>query len=249
VSTLFYESLEGGDIIISEILAVFSPSLVTSFRLFKENMEKRVQNNQSLFVRSTWVVNDMNGLRQWVIDRYNMKVKLYPWNDHQSMPILPMVHGTSYSAAMSICSTGFANISCLDEGWYGKGIYFSSSATYCTPYFAATKNPAIIIAYVLPGNPYPVIEHHTSETNLVGAALKTGYQSHYICTTAHGLPVTEPSSNCYDELVIMQEAQVVPAFVLKINTDNLLMIMQKFEREVTVPFGEQPQRFNAVSKI
>jgi len=243
VTTLFYESLEGGDIKISEIITVFSPSLVTSFRIFKENMEKRLQNNQSLFVRSTWVVDDFNGLRQWVIDRYNMKVKLFSWNDHQSMPILPMVHGTSFDAAMSICSTGFANISCLDAGWYGKGIYFSSSATYCAPYFAATRDPAIIITYVLPGNPFPVIEHHTSESNLVGTALKTGYQSHYVCTTAQGLPVTQPCSNCYDELVIMQEAQVVPAFVLKIDTTNLMTIMKKYEREVMSLPNDKPHRY------
>jgi len=48
-------------------------------------------------------------------------------------------HGTTYTAARSIMENGFANLSHLDEGWFGKGIYFSSFPEYHTmltpPYF------------------------------------------------------------------------------------------------------------------
>jgi len=60
---------------------------------------------------------------------------------------------------VNICSTGFATLSVLDAGWYGQGVYFTSSARYAVPYYATKKDPAIIIAYVIPGNIYPVIEH------------------------------------------------------------------------------------------
>jgi hypothetical protein len=46
----------------------------------------------------------------------------------------------------------------LDVGFFGSGIYFTTSAKYSIPYFATKPNPAIIISYLIPGNPYPVVE-------------------------------------------------------------------------------------------
>jgi hypothetical protein len=49
-------------------------------------------------------------------------------------------------------------LSIIDAGFYGKGIYFSTTAIYTLPYFGTRKNPALIISWLLPGNVYPVIE-------------------------------------------------------------------------------------------
>jgi len=40
---------------------------------------------------------------------------------------------------------------------------------------------------------------------------------------------TEP---CFDELVISQEAQVVPAFILKVDKSSVEKILKKFDREI-----------------
>jgi hypothetical protein len=50
--------------------------------------------------------------------------------------ILPVIHGTALATAWKICATGFANLSCLDDGFFGKGIYFTTYALYALPYFA-----------------------------------------------------------------------------------------------------------------
>lgn len=39
-------------------------------------------------------------------------------------------HGTNMEKARNILSSGFANLATLDDGWYGKGIYFSTSPEY-----------------------------------------------------------------------------------------------------------------------
>jgi hypothetical protein len=41
----------------------------------------------------------------------------------------------SCSPLRKICGTGFANLSSLDDGFYGKGIYFTTYALYALPYF------------------------------------------------------------------------------------------------------------------
>lgn len=37
-----------------------------------------------------------------------------------AIPIVPAVHGTDYLVAEKIAETGFANLSSLDAGFYGK---------------------------------------------------------------------------------------------------------------------------------
>lgn len=54
--------------------------------------------------------------------------------------------------------------------------------------------------------------------------LKGGYQSHYVLTTADGHPVPDsPSlpSKYFDELVLGQESQVVPAYVIELDSSPL----------------------------
>jgi len=69
-----------------------------------------------------------------------MLVTSYTWNSHKTeVPIIPAAHGTDLVVAKQICSSGFAALSSLDAGFYGKGIYFSSSCMYTTPYFATKK--------------------------------------------------------------------------------------------------------------
>ena len=43
------------------------------------------------------------------------------------MPIIPAVHGTSMEIAWKIVQNGFSNLSILDAGYYGRGIYTLST--------------------------------------------------------------------------------------------------------------------------
>jgi len=140
-----------------------------------------------------------------------------------------MIHGTGMEIGLKIAETGFVSLSSLDAGYYGKGIYFTTNAAYAYPYFSAHENPAIVIAFVIPGNVYPVIE---SANSLLGQPLFPGYNSHYVLTNRDG-SVWNGVGQPYDELVIDQEAQVIPVYVLSLGSD-VTTILQEFERQVPV---------------
>jgi len=125
-------------------------------------------------------------------------------------------------------------LSTLDDGYYGKGIYFSTSAKYIIPYYATKKNPTILICLIIPGNIYPVTEFPQSN-KIQGHPLVNGYQSHYCITTKGGMPFTkqdyDEEKTKYDEIVIGQESQVVPIFLLQMSKKRLVKIARDWTRE------------------
>jgi len=66
--------------------------------------------------------------------------------------------------------------------------------------------------------------------------LINGYQSHYVITTKGGMALTrtdhEQQISNYDELVIGQESQVVPLFLLQIGEESIAKIYKEWERDV-----------------
>ena len=119
---------------------------------------------------------------------------------------------------------------------------------YTLPYCANRRDPAIIISFLITGNAFPVTEDHKSkDSNLVGyvhgnilssrlfhafsnprfrAALKSGYGCHYVAVTPDGniADLSEKlagNSEVFDEIVIPQESQITPAFVLRLAPDVL----------------------------
>jgi len=158
----------------------------------------------------------------------------WEWNSNLDISkglLLPMVHGTELSLGWKIASAGFATLSTLDAGFYGRGIYFSSSAMYTLPYFANKRRPAILICLTAPGNPFPVIESPNKDHSMLGRPMISGFQSHYAITTVSGFPPSDKkfdSVKKYDELVISQEAQIVPMYLVEIDTSNLPVLINYF---------------------
>lgn len=104
------------------------------------------------------------------------------------------------------------------------------------------KGSLYVVALTIPGNPFPVTEHPFQDENKKGFSVKDefgersipnpkgyygkgvrgGYQSHYAIVTKSEissacLPIHEeainPINHC-DELVVFQDAQALPLFVL-----------------------------------
>lgn len=146
--------------------------------------------------------------------------------------MIPVLHGTSVIAATGIIESGFSALSSVDAGFYGKGMYFSSSALYTTPYYASKADPAILICLAIPGNPYPVVEPRNDPNSFLGAPISSGYQSNYVLCTKDGNPCERIMANgLYDELVLDQEAQVVPVVLVQLDQSKLIGLTAKFQRE------------------
>jgi len=232
--------LDFGGICITKAYAIVSPILAGNLSNARIIQKSRMLKNPEQFLNFRWKHRSFAQLRQKTLDYYYVNMRKWVWNEHLDIsdsPVIPFVHGTDERFAWRIAAEGFAALSTLDIGFYGKGIYFSSSALYTIPYFQIKSQPAILICLCIPGNPYPVIEHRKSENSLVGKPLIDGFQSHYVVVTKNGYPFKEEhyenEDECiYDELILNQEAQVAPIFLLKVDAKNLVALGKPFERVV-----------------
>eukprot|EP01124_Arcella_intermedia_P036419 TRINITY_DN9532_c0_g1_i10.p1 TRINITY_DN9532_c0_g1~~TRINITY_DN9532_c0_g1_i10.p1 ORF type:complete len:1497 (-),score=299.56 TRINITY_DN9532_c0_g1_i10:46-4536(-) len=234
VSNFFYNYLRGETIEHTNVWAVYNKTLISRFYKEFNLWNERIKTAQ-IFQKKNWLDDENNTeLRKWVFAKFEERVNEFDWNKTDTVPIIPVVHGTTLDKAFKICNTGFAILNTLDEGYYGQGVYFTSYANYGLQY-AIGAEPAIIIAYIQPGNPYPVIEHPKAKHSLSGKAIKTGHQSHYVRVVRYtGHPVVAPLDDTVDEIVIGQESFIVPAFILQISATSLLNIqkeLSKLERE------------------
>jgi len=233
--------LDFGNIEMVQSYAIVSRVLANSM----SNIRK-IQQNRKQSMSAPWNSDKDNELRNKTLEFFNSKVNKWEWNINQPndmSPIFPVVHGTDVNTAWKIAVQGFAALCTLDNGFYGRGIYFSSSARYTIPYFATKRKPAILICLTAPGIPYPVIESHVGEQSLMGKPIRHGFQSHYVVTTKKGTPFSEEEYandvHKYDELVIDQEAQVVPIFLLIVDPKSIVKLVQKWNRVVPVQQKEE----------
>lgn len=76
-------------------------------------MRARFQKHPDLFKTSQWMLSEGSDAKMKVNDSYTSRSKTLPWNKDEEVAILPAVHGTDFTVAKSICSTGFASLSLL----------------------------------------------------------------------------------------------------------------------------------------
>jgi len=199
-----------------------------------------MEEDPALFQKSDWKQSDRFDLRTAIVDHWRKIVKEMPWNEGVSedigtAPVLPMVHGTGSAVAWKIVKNGFSVLSTLDAGYYGSGMYFTSNVLYAVPYFATKANPTVLVCLGVSGNPYPVVERRDEEKSLLGQPLRSGYQSHYVLTKIDGNPISEPPEEhdeFFDEIVLAQETQVVPVYLVEVSASHLTGFVKKYQRDV-----------------
>jgi len=137
-----------------------------------------------------------------------------------------MFQGTSKSTASKIAQTGFSTVATLDDGFYARGIYFTSDIEYASYYSklankGKTEIAYLILAFVSPGHIYPVTESPKDKHSLRGKAgvISPGYQSHYVCVGGPGslligFPSPQGNKDFVDELVLFQDAQALPKYII-----------------------------------
>jgi len=231
-----YDAFGGKALSLTQVTAVYNPTLVTNFIGAHKIMNERLGSSGGLFGRQLWrATNDSDEMqkREKCYDHFAKRMKSFAWNnDSRLVSIVPVCHGTDLPTAEKIAETGFANLSSVDEGYYGKGIYFTTYALYTIPYLGS-KQPVILLSWAIPGNVYPVIESHNSPGSLLGTALKSGHNSHYVRTRHDGTPCNfNDDSEVFDELVIAQESQIAPAFLLHVDVSSKRVVHKQWLRQM-----------------
>eukprot|EP01127_Copromyxa_protea_P010060 TRINITY_DN2413_c1_g1_i1.p1 TRINITY_DN2413_c1_g1~~TRINITY_DN2413_c1_g1_i1.p1 ORF type:complete len:271 (-),score=42.85 TRINITY_DN2413_c1_g1_i1:83-865(-) len=227
----FYGQLGASNQIkITEAYAIFNPILVTSFINYRQIITSRMVESPQIFAKQDWKKSKQAEAKNAVYSRYLDKCQNAGWNEGLDVPILLTCHVTDFNIAMTIASTGFAALSSVDVGWHGAGVYFTTHAMYACQYFAQRADPALLLSFVTLGNVFPVTESHTGPTSLTGQRLKPGYTAHYVTVRADGTVPgkddDEDTISLYDEIVVSQEPQICPVYVLRIGGPNLNKVIR-----------------------
>jgi hypothetical protein len=222
VDSLLATSFKKGSLKISKITAIYNQSLTISFiNYWKIMITRKIQSADQFFVNTY----SKNQEKVKVMEYFNNNVA-----DSNIVPLVPVLHGTDLNIAKKIAATGFASLSSLDAGFYGKGIYFTTHLLYTLPYCGAKRNPAVIISYLNMGNIYPVTEDHRGAKTLLGSALKSGYNSHYVLTNKDG-NIYDEGVVC-DEIVVNQESQILPAFIISLDPESCIKAFDNWSRVI-----------------
>lgn len=165
--------------------------------------------------------------RQCVLDRLDA---LYHQVSHNRQArIVRMWHGCRKDILPQLLSDGFAALGTLDDGWYGKAMYFTSSAKYATRYCGGESGGCLIMCYILLLNPFPVVSADAppnispASFRFYGKGNYRNYQCHYIPVSPVGAgtdtmdyrpPPTGTDDALYDELAVFQEVNILPQVVV-----------------------------------
>jgi len=234
---LFTTYLCGTNWNIETAYAIHNTSLQIQFEHQAEKFRGRFQADPKTFNQQNWTSLTDAPTRKQVFQHLQNYADKFEWNISSEVKIIPVIHGSSVHAAAKICQSGFANLATLDDGYYGRGIYFTSfasyAAQYCQPLSISKQSVYVfIIASLIYGNTYPAIENPSSKENsLCGKSIIKGHQSHYALVTDLGFPFCDTqnsnlsnsvsaekaesrSRKLYNELVIDQESQVFPLYLV-----------------------------------
>jgi len=235
-------SLDG----VEKVYGVNNPRLRSAFDIKREVIERQHQHNPAIFRREDWRMLEDGPLRRKMHLALSAKIRAFrgEFNDGVHSFVLPMIHGTSESAAYGVVEDGFGQITAKKEGYYGRGMYFTSDLRYANMNAKDVDSqgqPGVkifMIALVLPGNAYPVAEHpfmlekdregkerwKRNPEGLIGQPCKPGYQSHYTIVDSasnSAYPVTfddfddpERRRVVSDMLVLFEGAQALPLFLV-----------------------------------
>ena len=104
------------------------------------------------------------------------------------------------------------------------------------------RNPAVIISYLNMGNIYPVTEEHDGKNSLMGLPIKNSYNSHFVLTAKNGHVYNNNSDVICDEIVIGQESQILPAFIIALNVESCMKVYNIWERNIPkeITMREEP---------
>jgi len=253
---LFSLRLDGAEIVkrdcIASVYSVFNPELAKSFDVTNKSIAKRLRTQPTLFKKDDWKSMDRFDLREWTKKGMDARIASYPWNQNteEGASTVLALHGTDASIARNIIDGGFSALSTVDAGYYGSGMYFTSSAVYGLPYYGTKKKPSLLICLLTPGNSFPVVESREEDKSFLGVPIRSGYQSHCVNVTLSGEPCAQVmTDDFYDEIVVGQELQILPVYLVEFDPGEIVEFSLEISSRSNVAMPDPSTRaeFNITS--
>ena len=165
--------------------------------------------------------------------------------ERDGVRVLPLWHGCSAAVADEIMSKGPAALATLDAGYFGAGIYFTPQPEYAAAYPAEVLDgnttgvceAALLLCAVSVGSVYPVTwkDDYNSKTTdtekdkskYFGKPLHSGCDAHHALVDRtvgfQAAKVDTPLQHHFEEVVVSQDAQVLPIAKVLVEVDRAAM--------------------------
>jgi hypothetical protein len=209
--------------LIHKIYAISNEKLLVGFNNHRDSIWGKHRKSPDLFKKTDWLqldqINQRSNFLGW-LDAFCNRFTMWNSTDESRPKVIPMLQGSSAAAVWQICQQGFGVTATTDDGFYGRGIYFTSKLSYAAQYAkTGTEGKVFLLSMVIPGNSFPVVENPQEKGNLVGQACRPGYQSHFTLVDGRNVQTAYPikgaiDSNTAEELGVFNEAQALPLFVI-----------------------------------
>lgn len=200
---------------IKSIVCINNEQLSTLFEHRIDNLALRMK--KPVF-QPKWEKENQINQRKKYLDRFN---NLMVCNRYKGVSIVPVFHGCRKEVVYEICETGFANLKTTDSGYFGSGIYGSPQSEYAGTVYG---EGVVMLCFMSTGFTYPVV--HGDMDKLMGKNNYANFDSHFVPVYPRDMnlhqygkekvyfPCTEYQTPIYDELVVFQESQIVPRYVI-----------------------------------
>jgi len=142
--------------------------------------------------------------------QFELKKKLYIENSEAKATIQWGFHGSTQNSILSIAQEGFRHpddlktkkkaVSLLDDGYFGRGIYFSLYSDYAMWYSEERGSDQVLLCSLLPGLTYQCQER------MDGGDRQPGFDSHY-----------SPKGH---EIIVFESSQILPRYIITFSQDD-----------------------------
>lgn len=221
LNNLIFENMHGVENVqITKAYAIESEHLKNGFKTRIKTIHTRLKEDPDTFRNASWEKNRATW-RKMMLDNLELYTQQFV-SSYSQLKIIPVFHAVKkVETAWKICASGFANLSINDDGWYGKGIYFTTNLRYAAKYYGEVNDKGeyiLILSYVILGSVYPCVEHPQKEREIKGKDCQKGYDAHVTYVSPSSLFPCELNSSDihenYSEIVIFQENQCLPKYLL-----------------------------------
>jgi len=254
---------------IADIICVHNPNITELFISNLALIEEEAEKYKPVLPQDNEYEPRVQTLERWK----NLAREFYPLEIQRKervdtlfrAQVLPLWHGSSEEKCRSISESGFTffgkhhffnpdaekgSMPSTDRGYFGSGIYFTTSAQYASMY----SRGHMLLSLVSMRTPYPVVSnvpHPAKCKDMEILEGREGYQNY----NAHYIPIASIYPNkpscmeyypCYkgqqaawDELVVFKGPQTLPRFWITLGIDMLKTISP-----VDLPFQQPVSGFN-----
>jgi len=236
--------LKDVDLTSVEYIRAVSNSLLTNgFQYFLSTLKGKVKAKEKLFKKDDYkLLKDAYQREQYLLRFKDITRKAEVFEKSNiGTNVIPLFYATTEEHINNICQNGFVGVT-DENGYYGKGIYFTSDLNYAKTYgpISPTRKKYIVVSVVALGNPFPLTEHPFQDDNgetfktvkngveveihnpngYVSKAGRTGYQSHFVLVNKdepkRAFPIRGEFTAEFhtDVIVVFQESQALPVLIL-----------------------------------